>query len=339
MQVSSAASSHVKSASAQLRGEYLISIAILAKGDIADIEKTTLEALQFLENTTEFFEILLLVGTTDYDRNRDVFDRLFRLRNLRSLILREGTGEYRAAVIAAMETIGDFAIIVSPDERPLIDLRKIYDTMTSTGASVRLRNPNRAGLPARAAAGLLSLISGYDVDPQILRSAAFHRSHIGWIASRSDREIALRFMPRSGGHSEDVTTLDVDPGQDFRNRRSLYLKFGMAMEILSNSPPSILRFLAMLSFFVSFCSVLFFFYAICLFVFGATLQPGWFTTSIAISGSTALAGLLFGAIATALYQILNRLQDNTGDEVIRELNNTDFFKNFRRVNVETMAPD
>ncbi|WP_420587413.1 hypothetical protein [Ruegeria sp.] len=339
MQVPSSATSQTKSPPLQLRGEYLISIAILAKGDIAETERTTREALEFLENTAEFFEILLLVSTTDYDRNREVFDRLFRLRNLRSLILREGTGEYRAAVVAATETIGDFAIIVSPTERNLIDLQKIFDIMTGSGASVRLRSPRRVALPARASARLLSLISGYEVDPQILRTAAFHRSHIGWIASRADREIALRFMPRSGGHSEDITTLDVDPDKDVRNGRSLLGRFGMAVEILANSPPSILRFLAMLSFFVSFCSVLFFIYAICLFVLGVALEPGWFTTSLAISGSTALTGLLFGAIATALYQILSRLQNNTGDEIIREMNNADFFTNFQRVNVETMSPD
>ncbi len=290
-----------------------------------------------LERKAEFFEIMLLVGITEYDRNKEAFNQLFRLRNLRGLVLRDGTGEYRTAIIAVTETIGDFVLIVLADEYEIINLEKIYDTVVETGASVRLRETRRAGPVTRILARLLSLISGYRVDPQLLRSAAFHRSHIERIASRTDREIALRFTPREGWLSEELTTLEVGPARRRSSGRPIYLKFGMAMEILANSPPSILRFLAMLSFFTSLCAVLFFVYATCLFLFGFPLQPGWFSTSVAISGSTAFAGLLFGAISTALYQILSRLRNDTGDEIVREMSNADFFRDYRRVNVESLA--
>lgn len=318
-------------------GEYLFSIAIIAKGTTSEIQKAVRAAALLLERKAEFFEIILLVSVTEYDRNMEAFNQLFGLRNLRSLILRDGTGEYRTAIFAATESIGDFALIVLADEYEVLDLEKIYDTVVETGASVRLREARRAGPVTRILARLLSLISGYRVDPQLLRSAAFHRSHIERIASRADREIALRFAPREGWLSEESTTLEVEPTRRRASAHPIYLKFGMAMEILANSPPSILRFLAMLSFFVSLCAILFFVYAICLFLFGFPLQPGWLSTSVAISGSTAFAGLLFGAISTALYQILSKLRNDTGDEIVREMNNTDLFRDYSRINVETLV--
>lgn len=293
--------------------------------------------MRLLEFRAKFFEIMLLVSISEYDRNKEAYNQLFGLRNLRGLILRDGTGEYRSAIVAATETIGDFVLIILADEYEILNLEKIYDTVIETGVSVRLREACPAGPVTRILARLLSLISGYSVDPQLLRSAAFHRSHIERIAPRADREIALRFTPREGWLSEELTTLKVGPNSRRPSSRPIYLKFGMAMEILANSPPSILRLLAMMSFFVSLCAVLFFVYAVCLFLFGFPLQPGWLSTSVAISGSTAFAGLLFGAISTALYQVLSRLQNDTGDEIVRELNNTDFFRDYRRINVETLG--
>jgi hypothetical protein len=177
------------------------------------------------------------------------------------------------------------------------------------------------------------------VDPRLLRSAAHPRAHIGRIAARADREIALRFMPRGGRRPSDLTVLEIDGKRALNRRLPVFRRIGQAMEVLANSPPHLLRFFAAASFVVTLGAALYFLYAILLFLIGADLQPGWLTTSVAISGSTAFISLALGGISTALYQVLNLLRDDTGDEVLRELDNTDLFREFRRVNVETLNAD
>jgi hypothetical protein len=221
----------------------------------------------------------------------------------------------------------------------MLELSTVFEAALAHGGSVVLRRMQRAGAVAGLLGRLLSRVSGYDVDPRFMRSAVHSRAHIGRISSRADRDIALRFAPMAGTGGAEVQVLDVAHGQGGGRRVSALNRMGNAMEVMANSPPHLLRFLAAASFVVSYCAVVYFVYAIVLFVVGADLQPGWLTTSVAISGSTAFITLALGGISTALYQILNLLRDETGDEILRELNNTDLFREFRRVNVETIGKD
>ncbi len=317
----------------------LVSIAVIARGRTEEIEAVVRRAATYLEDNFEFFEVLVVVGASEFDRHQKSYETLLEIRNARCLVLRDGIGDYRAAVIAATESIGDLVLILQADEAEMLDLSTVFEAALAHGGSVVLRRMQRAGAVAGLLGRLLSRVSGYDVDPRFLRSAVHSRAHIGRISSRADRDIALRFAPMAGTGGAEVRVLDVEPGQGGGRRVSALNRMGNAMEVMANSPPHLLRFLAAASFLVSIGALAYFVYAIALFVFGADLQPGWLTTSVAISGSTAFIALALGGISTALYQILNLLRDETGDEILRELNNTDLFREFRRVNVETIGKD
>ena len=317
----------------------LVSIAVIAGGKTDEVEGVVRRAAAYLEDTFEFFEILVVVGASEFDRHQASYEALLDIRNARCLVLRDGIGDYRAAVIAATESIGDLVLILQSEEAGMLDLGTVFEAALSHGGSVVLRRMQQAGAVAGVLGSLLSRVSGYDVDPRFLRSAVHSRAHIGRISSRADRDIALRFAPMAGTGGAEVRILDVGEGGGVGRRVSTLSRLGNAMDVMANSPPHLLRFLAAASFVVSFGAVAYFIYAIVLFLAGADLQPGWLTTSVAISGSTAFIALALGGISTALYQILNLLRDETGDEILREVNNTDLFREFRRVNVETIGKD
>lgn len=319
------------------RGDSLVSVAVLARGETAETLAAVRGAAAFLEARFEFYEILVLVSASEFDRSEAAYTGLLEIRNARCLVLRDGTGEYRAAIVAATESIGDVALILQADEARDIDLDLVFDAALAGGGSVILRRVQRAGAVPGVIGRLLSRISGYDVDPRFLRSAAHSRGHIARIAARADREIALRFVPRGGARQGDITVLDVSVPRREAQRGSLLRRVGNAMEVMANSPPHLLRLLSAVSLGVAFWAVVYFLYAMVLFVLGVDLQPGWFTTTVAISGSTAFLGLALGGISTALYQILNLLREDAGDEVLREIHNTDLFRDFRRINVETIG--
>ena len=312
-----------------------MSIALIAKGDVTADDRAARACLAFLQRQFEFYELVTLVNVTDFDKHRAAYESLVSLRNVRCLVLRDGTGDYRKAIVAATQTIGDFVFIIHADEHPLLDLSDMCQTAMEHGCSVALRLNRRIGLTGRFMGKLLSATSGYDVDPTLLRSAVHSRTHIGQIAARTDREVALRFMPRGGQRPSDLIILEVDRDKGRPPRTSLWRQIGHGLDVVANSPPVLYRYLAILSFFVSFVAVCYAIYALILLVVGTDLQPGWLTTSLAISGSTTFLGLALGGIFSALYQILVLLRKDFGSEIIRDVSNTDLFREFHRLNVET----
>lgn len=299
------------------------------------VQQAVTGTLAVLSRGYEFYELLIATHGTFYSQNEEAFNDLLSRGNLRCLILRDGVGEYRAAVLAAAETIGDIVMIISAEEYPDLDTGAMLRSAIQCGCSVVLQRKRRPGLLARLSGQVLSVISGYDVNPRLLRSGAHQRASLNMLVKRADRDVALRFMPRAGRRTSDVEILTVDAPRPSRSRFRILRRVGLASEVLTNAPPHLLRMLVGTSLLVMLGSVLFFFYAIALYVIGFELQPGWLTVSLAVSGSTAFISLALGAISTALFQILNLLREEGGDEIQSEIDNTDLFREFRRVNVET----
>ena len=319
------------------RRDSLVSVAVIARGATSETIGAVRAAAAFLDERFEFYEVLVLVGASEFERREDDYTGLLDIRNARCLVLRDGVGEYRSAMVAATETIGDVVLILQADEAQMVDLSAVFEAALSGGRSVILRRIQRTGAVAGGLGRVLSGISGYDVDPRFLRSALHSRAHIGRIAARADREIALRFSPRGSLRESEIAVIEVAPDRREAPRWSLLRRVANAMEVLANAPPHLLRLLSVTSFLVALFALLYLLYAILLFAIGFDLQPGWFTTTVAISGSTGFLSLALGGISTALYQILNLLRDDAGDEILREIHNTDLFRDFRRINVETVG--
>ncbi|MCB2130522.1 MAG: hypothetical protein KDE03_15990 [Rhodobacteraceae bacterium] len=313
--------------------EELVSLAVLIR-DSAEAASGAVEKVHaFAAEKFDFFELLIVVEASTYEGAQDRFHHLLGLRNARLLVLRDGTGDYRSAVVAAKESIGDAVLLIHASEIQAIDLARLAGAVFEGGGPVMLRQSRRAGMLSRMAGTVLSRISGYDVDPRLLRSGAFPRVHVNRISARSDRDIALRFMPSTARNQGDATILDV-PTAAVRRKGGLITRLGAAMEILANAPPHLLRLLAATSLLVMLGSMVFFAYAIVLYLVGYPLEPGWLTTSLAISGSTAFVSLALGGIATGLYKVLTLLREDTGDEILRQIDNTDLFRDYWRINVE-----
>lgn len=318
------------------RAEVLVSVAIIADAPFESVKLAVTDTLAVLKNEYEFHELLIVTHGMFYSQNEAGFKELLSQHNLRCLILRDGVGEYRAAVLAATETIGDIVLVLSAEEFPDLNPAEMLHTAAQTGGSVVLQRKRRAGFLARFSGGILSTISGYDVDPRLLRSGAHHRATLNRLVKRADSEVALRFMPRGGSRVSDVEILTIDAPRPVQSRFRVWRRVGLASEVLTNAPPHMLRMLAAASFLVMLGSILFIIYAVVLYVAGFDLEPGWFTISLAIAGSTASISLALGAISTALVQILNLLREDGGDEIQNEMDNTDLFREFRRINVETL---
>ena len=321
-----------------MRGDrdQLVSVAIIATGVPEQDTLAAKAALEFVKSAFDFFEVALFVRVSDFEKHRKQYEDVVHSRNVRCVVLRDGVGDYRTAVVAATQTIGDFVFVIHADEFELINFETMYDAIVEHGRSVALRFNRRIGLSGRVMGRLLSATSGYHVDPTLLRSAVHSRTHIGEIAARADREVALRFMPRGEQRGSDLYVLDVQR-KGKAPRSSLKSGIGHSLEIFSNSPPSFYRLMALFSFAITFFAVGFAAYAVSLLLIGVDLQPGWLTTSLAISGSAAFMSLALAGIFSALHQILSLLRDDYGNEIVQDLSNIDLFREFRRLNIEPSA--
>lgn len=316
----------------------LVSCVLIADGGIGLTVRAVRAAQAFLSERFVFHELLLVMRSDFHAQNAAALRQVLSASDLRAIVLRDGVGEYRAAMLGATESIGDVVMIVPVSEAEVIDMSALYAAAAKSGSAV-VRAEGRAGMFSRLGGQVLSLVSGYRVDPRMMRSCAHHRAYLNKLAGQPDGDIALRFM-RAG--SSDAAILihgqDMTSGQGAGNARSrlhLFRQFGIASEILVNAPPYLLRLMAAASLLGVISAVIYALYAVTLFVIGFPLQPGWLTTSLALSAMTGFICLGLGAIAIALYQILAHLRDTIDEEIVEEIGNIDLFRDFHDINVDT----
>ena len=212
------------------RSDVLVSIVLLAGPDPDELEWAYERAWQFVEERFEFFEILIAAPMAFTASNASLMQRLSLRRNVRRLVMADDVSDHRAAVVAATESIGDVAILWACEEARFVDIAALFEVAERSSGSAVVRRRRVAGGVASVITGrFLSAISGYRIDPRVLRSCAHHRSYLTAVTRRPDSELALRFM-REGAleRSNKVFFLEIDgsgPRPRFLRRLRLLYRF------------------------------------------------------------------------------------------------------------------
>ncbi len=333
MKLDSSPSKSLQEAQAPFRGsDLLISIGVCIDGECKfdRVEQELLRASRYLMENFQFWEILVIIPVTLRDDQTDFVNNIARLRNTRILLRRPNLDHYASFLLIASESIGDFVIFTNAEEIADVDFKRIWDTADSTGDSVLLRRSS-ANAFSRLAGTILRKITGYRVDPRMMRTCGHHRARLTSILARSDRELALALATFDGTKAKLVVP-------DAKSRR-FSLKRGFRLlsftaDLLSFAAVRLLKGLAIASCFSMMCALAFTLYALALWLFGANLAEGWLTTSLAISLSTAFMMAAVACLALGIARTLDSLESRNDDKIVGEISATDLFAQFAVLNVE-----
>jgi hypothetical protein len=319
-------------APAKPRSDLLCTVVLLADGRFADAPGMLSDIAAFLAPRFQFSEILVLAPQDVREAHRAVFDTVVATPGVRVLLTRRHVHRYRLMPLAAAQSIGDVVLFVADDEYGGFDLSEIWSTAERTGHSVRLRG-KRAGLLDRVGAAMLSRLVGFTADPQTLRSGVHFRDRLTWLLERSDGETAFRFPQSWATEGETMTTLAVADEARHVRHRTLFQRALLAADLVSEAAPRLLKLVAVTSLLGVGGSLFFSAYAVALFFLRDDLAEGWFSTSLAIAGSTGFVCAALGSIALGLARLLDLRLSHPTDDILLQTSGPGPFDGLEMLNV------
>ncbi len=266
-----------------------------------------------------YWEILIVVGP---DAAQGLEPLLTGGGNIRLLTVRHGTPFYRRRVAVAAEAIGDVVLLVSLDEEPLLDLVAMIE-----------RAEARAGIVIgrRASASLLNPVlralgrsAGFRADGRDMLTAAYPRPLLSQLLAHPDRQLALRFPPSDEGIPVEMQECRGAGGPS-RSIRDVRRRLDLLFRLLISSAPRVLTLVALLSLLVTASAVAFAGYAVIVWLTFPSVEPGWFTTSIVLSGTAAFLGLAIFGLTIGMHHVMDAHAADTAADIIAERSEADLF--------------
>lgn len=308
---------------------YLASFCLTHEGDP---ETEVLRLSQFagqLDRCFRYWELVYVIGESQSLRASRLAAVLSKIRNLRTIVVRDHTNYYRRRAIAASEAIGDVVVLTSFQELDGVDVPAIAERTYETGELVRAHNsaPLAGFSPAHA---LLQLLAPYRIDSRDLRTLGLPRTRLSWLLSRSTLTLDLRFEAKQGGFRHLREPVRMRAGR----HQPLAERYGLLEELITTSAPRLLRAYAVLSTFVAGLALLYGVYAVVVIALKERVQEGWFSTALVQSGSVAFVALGMTVLGIGLADLEERLSDRSKHVIVDELANTNFFDGADRMNVE-----
>lgn len=287
-----------------------------------------------LEAVWRYWEILIV---SDAANTMKMEPLLADIPNLRILGTQGLSERYRRRVIGASEAIGDLVVLGAFEELDYIDIPAMLTEAAETGAVIVPRREERRILLD----GMLSVLgssSGFRIQARDLQTVVLQRTLLNRLLARADRQLALRFMPRDSG--VPVRYSAISPGSGPPRAGGIWRRLGIVQKLLVHSAPSVLSWVSLLAILTVLGALSFTIYAICIWLFASEVQPGWFTTSLAISLTAFFLGVAIFGLASGLLKLIDLVTPEVLGDVVDERGNADLFARVvQDLNVETLQDE
>lgn len=314
------------------RDDVLVSVCLADPPTEAKDTLAVRQLASLIGSRYRFWEIVLVVNP---EMEGDADDILLDVENVRILKVRSTVEYYRRRAIAASEAIGDVVVLTSISEMDRLDILSMIDRCLDEGALVIARRD--AGSMLEPVLQSLGSMSGFRVSTRDLLTAIYTRTLLSRLLMRPERHLALRFPPR-----DPAIPVIFEPWPDTapvrRSPKETRRRLGLAHRLLINAAPSVLSGTALFSVLVIIASLSYAVYGVFVWVFLETVQPGWLTTTLAISLSSTFLGIAIFGITTGIQKLIELLSPHAQDDVVDERSAVDMFGKIKDdLNVEVEA--
>ena len=317
------------------REDVLVSVCFAAMTPDAAGIAVLCDLAERIDARYRYWEMLVVVDAAYSAAQESV---MAAVPNLRFLTVRSGTSYYRKRVVAAAEAIGDIVLLAATDEIGAVNLEDMLDKARIGGCIVMARRSRaRFSDPLIRALGSAS---GFRATTRDMLTAVYPRTILNLILASPDRQLALRFVPREGGipisHVDAAEGSGPAPGSWLEIGRRL----GLVQKLVVNAAPRVLTLVAALSALVFVAGLLFAAYAVAAFFMLEQVQPGWLTTSLALSLTANFLGAAIFGLSCGLQRLLDIATPDLVGDVIDERSSVDLFSQVTKdLNIELEFED
>jgi polyisoprenyl-phosphate glycosyltransferase len=315
------------------RPDYFVSLCLAQEGDVVRELDAIAALADACEQNLKYWEIVYVIGESFRSSIEALLNASTSAQNLRIVLVRDAVGYYRRRVIAASEAIGDVVVVTSVNEAAEINVIAFAAAAVASDQVVLGRRIGRSSLRS-ALHWVVGRISNHRVDDRDLKTIALPRARLATILRRPTASIDLRFEPKRGVADylrKELRLTNTGGEVGLRQRVDLLT------EIIASSAARFLNAIALLSALVAASATSYAVYAVGVIVFHDNVQPGWFSTAIVQSGSTAFISLGIGVIALGIATVVDRMEGGIHHEFIDELGNISLSARAHDLNVDIMT--
>lgn len=307
------------------RDDLLVSVAL--SGPPRDPAQTQqlAQLARELDARFRYWEILLACGPAD-DASHGRLQA--SVPNLRLLHLRPGASFYQRRLAVASEAIGDVVVLTAASEIGYLDVPAMIETAEARHALVVGRHVDANPLGSLAMA--LGRGAGLTIGPRDMLTIAFPRALLGIVLAHPDRLLATRFPPVD--QRLPILRQDMRERAELPRFRSgsktcplLFRRTEVLHRLIISSAPGVLTLVAEAVLLAAFGGMLFAAHSVIVWLTLAHIQPGWFTTSLALSLTAAFLGFAIFGLSIGLRRLLEALTGGAEDLIIDEAAPIDLF--------------
>ena len=311
--------------------DYFVSFCFVQENDV----RTELEALVKFSSLCEerllYWEIIYVIRQ-DQRHSLQMASELFAsITNLRILVVQDGENYYWCRAISANEAIGDVIVISCFNELSGANLLDFADeAMARKRVTIGIRAEKPFIQPFIY--WIVGLISQFRIDARKLKTIAFPRDQLVAVLARPYAPILLRFEAKRGFEPYLYKTMHLD---NVRGEANLSERLELLSAIISTSSTRFLHFFASVAALVTVIAMLYGFYAVGVILLQENVQPGWFSTALSQSGSTAFLSFGLAIIALGIANVTDLLDGRKQHSVIEEIGNISFYERVHDLNVDS----
>lgn len=281
-----------------------------------------MEAEKILACAYRFREIIVLAD----DRFSNAFLPVVnRVDNLRLLTVNKNCSFYERRAIAAEEAIGDVVVLCSVNELDSIDFTSMVNSAAANNSIIVAKLPKIGFFTRIWLAPLCSLarVAGFVLRPDHLRTMAMSRSALNGLIAHNDRQLALRFPPRSP--LVTVSTVCAEDGlKPAHSLAEIGRRVQLFQRLLVYLAPKLLVAVALSSAALTLLGGGYAAYTLVTYFFATSIAPGWITTSTMLSLSAVFMGVSTLGLSLGLQQVLGR-DTVSFSGTVKEINKIDLF--------------
>lgn len=300
------------------REDVLVSLAVTDLDPTASCFDAVAAAARRVAEKYRYWEVLVVVDAA----SASTFQPLMaKIENIRIIKVRADVQTYQTRVIAAAEAIGDLVLLAAARELPAVNPVEMLE---------RARRENNAVIAERTGSHplnpvILALgnISGFRATTRDMATAAYPRTLLNRLMTYPDRTLAMRFLPRDAGFS--ASHVKVTPPHNRALISGMGPRLGLIQRLLINAAPRVLNITSLLAAVTAIAALFFAVYAVAVWLLLDTVQPGWFTTSLAISLTASFLGVAIFGLSTGLLKIIDLISPEQSQDVVGEDSAIDLF--------------
>jgi hypothetical protein len=311
--------------------DMLISVAVLLDSTGPSSFEKLSETAARLADSYRFIDFLI-VGDVRCEFDEKAFARVVALCPQSRYLQIEGAFGYDDLIrFACGEVIGDIVVFASVDEIDKVDVLHLLSVLRQGPNMVRLRR-NRAPMLELAAARVLKLVTGFDVDPRFLRTIGVNRSLLGQLLNQPSLLSFVRFRAATFEPNHEV--IDVDVAAPRRGLRALIGRLEVIANLIGIAAPRLLSFAAALSGLLALMSLAYMLYVGVVLLVKPHVAEGWTTLSLVIAFGLFVQTTALAIICLGVARLFRDQDPQKVGRILNDVSSSDLFRSFTALNIE-----